>query len=58
LRDKKKKLLDPTQLPQGRHHKTNNLRERERSDAKRASAELVEFSAFQKPKDLLLKWHL
>jgi hypothetical protein len=39
------------------HHQTNNLRERERerererSDAKRASAELVGFSAFQKPKD-------
>ncbi len=55
----KKNLLYPTQLPQGRHHKTKNLRERERerSDAKRTSAELVEFSAFQKPKDLLLKWH-
>jgi hypothetical protein len=61
LRDQKnKKLLDPTQLAQGRHHQTNNLRERERerererSDAKRASAELMEFSAFQKHKDFYI----
>jgi hypothetical protein len=50
--------LDPTQLSRARHHQTNNLRERETSDAKRASVELVEFSAFQKPKDLLFKWAL
>jgi len=42
-----------SQAPPNKQLERERERERERSDAKRASAELVEFSAFQKPKDLL-----
>ncbi len=63
MRDKKKIPFGPNttstrQAPQDKQLERERERERERSDAKRASAELVEGSAFQNPKDLLLKWQL
>ncbi len=51
LRDQKKKLLDPTQLAQGRHHQTNNLRERERRVMlKEQVLNLWSFQLFRNPK--------
>jgi hypothetical protein len=50
-RPKKKKLLDPTQLAQGRHHQTNNLRERERRVMlKEQVLNLWSFQLFRNPK--------